>query len=364
MVPDPNLHEPTLQELAVTAGVTPDNFATPDSPAMPAPSVMPNHLPQDELPSLSEDELPLMMGDEEETEFLVAASADSDGGDDMPTVLLPMQLVSLESVGATHVGRQRTHNEDCFNIQTQLTTSETPQGKTLQAKGLYILCDGMGGHSSGEVASAMAVEQIKAYFKIHWKDSLPSEEVIREGLRSANLAIFEANERKASLGNDRMGTTVVILLIQNNQAAVAHVGDSRLYRYTRRQGIEQMTIDHEVGQLEIRRGVEPDIAYSHPGAYQLTQALGPKDNDYIYPEVEFFDFQEDILLLLCSDGLSDYNLLEEHPDMLENLRSSRTVLDQGVSQLMDLANTHNGHDNITAIAVRARVRPNLQAMKL
>jgi len=161
-----------------------------------------------------------------------------------------------------------------------------------------------------------------------------------------------------------MGTTLVMLLVQDTEVAIAHVGDSRLYRYTRKRGLEQITIDHEVGQREIQRGVDPDIAYARPDAYQLTQALGPRDEHFIKPDVQYLELNEDTLLLLCSDGLTDNDLLENHwQSHIEPLISSQANLDQGVRQLIDLANQCNGHDNITAIAVRAKVRPNLEHLR-
>lgn len=141
--------------------------------------------------------------------------------EDTPTIVLPMQLARLDSAGATHVGRQRDHNEDYFDTFTELSLAESPMGRTIQAQGLYLLCDGMGGHSAGEVASAMAVEQLKNYFKIHWKDALPDEDCIRGAIFAANQAIFEVNEANESAGNGRMGTTLVLMLLQGNQVAIA-----------------------------------------------------------------------------------------------------------------------------------------------
>lgn len=280
--------------------------------------------------------------------------------DDVPTVVLAMRLASLEDAGRTDIGRQRDHNEDCFSVQTEIKKIESPQGRIVHAKGLYVLCDGMGGHASGEVASAMAVETLQQYFAEHWQDRLPSEEKIREAIQQANRAIFDQNQKNASAGSGRMGTTLVLLLLQDTQAAIAHVGDSRLYRLSRRRGLQQLTVDHEVGQREIQRGVEPGMAYARPDAYQLTQALGPRDENFLNPEVKFFELNEDGILLLCSDGLSDNDLLETHwQSHLEPMLDQRMNLEQGVNQLIDLANQYNGHDNITAIAVRMKVRPNL-----
>jgi protein phosphatase len=282
------------------------------------------------------------------------------GFDDLPTVVLAMQLSSLEDAGRTDIGRQRDHNEDCFSVQTEIKKLENPQGRTLQAKGLYILCDGMGGHASGEVASALAVATLQRYFAEHWQDKLPSEEAIRDAIQQANQAIFDQNQKNASAGSGRMGTTLVLLLIHDAQAAIAHVGDSRLYQLTRRRGLQQLTLDHEVGQREIQRGVEPSLAYARPDAYQLTQALGPRDENFLSPDIRFIELNEDSVLLLCSDGLSDSDLLESHwQTHLEPLLDQRLNLEQGVNQLIELANQYNGHDNITAIAVRLKVRPNL-----
>ncbi|QZZ18725.1 serine/threonine phosphatase [Leptothermofonsia sichuanensis E412] len=306
----------------------------------------------------------------------IATLLEDDGeseGDDLPTVVLPMQLFSLEDAGRTDIGRQRDHNEDYFGIETQMSRLESPSGKTVHVRNLYILCDGMGGHAGGEVASALAVDTLRRYFKETWQGSpfsengigkLPSSESLNEAVQLANKAIYDVNQQNARSGSGRMGTTLVTVLIQDAEVAVAHVGDSRLYRYTRKRGLEQITVDHEVGQREIQRGVDPDIAYARPDAYQLTQALGPRDENFVKPDVQYFELNEDTLLLLCSDGLSDNDLLETHlKTHIEPLLSSQTNLDQGVGQLIDLANQYNGHDNITAIAIRAKVRPNLDHLR-
>ncbi len=296
-------------------------------------------------------------------ESTVWMGADEAGDDDSPTVVLPMQLARLDSAGVSHVGRQRDHNEDNFNIQTEIFTTSGLAGQTFSAKGLYILCDGMGGHSGGEVASAMVVEELKRYFAEHWQEAFPREEMIAAAIASANQVVYDANEGDERLGSGRMGTTLVLVLIEGTKVAFAHVGDSRLYTYSRRQGLIQRTIDHEVGQLEVMRGVEPEIAYGRPESYQLTQALGPKDSTYVNPGVEFMELQEDTLFLLCSDGLSDYSLVEDHgEEKVAPLLSSHAFLEQGVSDLVHLANELSGHDNITAVAIRAKVRPDAKAL--
>lgn len=288
-----------------------------------------------------------------------------EGSDDMPTVVLPMQLLSLEDAGRTDVGRQRRHNEDYFGVQTKLTKIENPLGRNMEARGLYILCDGMGGHAGGEIASALAVKTLIEYFHEHWRDELPDEDSIRQGVLKANQAIYDINQQDARSGSGRMGTTLVMVLVQETQVAVAHVGDSRLYRLSRRQGLEQITVDHEVGQREIKRGVEPEIAYTRPDAYQLTQALGPRNEHFVDPDIEFFELNEDTLILLCSDGLSDNDLIETHwQTHLQPYLSSRSNLEESVNNLIELGNQYNGHDNITAILIRAKVRPDLDQARV
>ncbi|GAB1543066.1 serine/threonine phosphatase [Scytonema sp. NUACC21] len=295
----------------------------------------------------------LQLDEEEDTESK---------GDDMPTVVLPMQLISLDYAGLTDVGRQRDHNEDYFGIETEIYKLELPNSRTLQARGLYVLCDGMGGHAGGEVASALAVSTLRQYFQKHWSSKqLPTESEIRHAVRQANKAIYDVNQKDSRSGVGRMGTTLVMVLMYDTQVAVAHVGDSRLYRVTRKGGLEQITVDHEVGQREISRGVEPTVAYARPDAYQLTQALGPRDENFIIPDVKFLEVNEDTLFILASDGLSDNNFLTIHWEThLQPLLSSSANLERGVKSIIDLANNYNGHDNITAVVIRAKVRPNME----
>jgi protein phosphatase len=177
----------------------------------------------------------------------------------------------------------------------------------------------------------------------------------------ANQTIFDINQTNDSAGSGRMGTTVIMALVQDTKIAIAHVGDSRIYRVTRRGGLEQLTTDHEVGQQAIQNGLDPTIAYTRPDAYQLTQALGPHGSNFIHPDIRFFDIQEDTLLLLCSDGISDNNLVEENwENKLLPLISSSQSIDRGMNKLMEFANDNNGHDNLTGILVRLKVRPQIQ----
>ena len=272
--------------------------------------------------------------------------------------MIPMQLRSISNASCTDIGRQRDHNEDFFGVRTTIEKRENNTENNLSVNGLYVVCDGMGGHAAGEVASAMAVESLQNYFQKEWQGDIPDHKTIEKGVLLTNEVLYQINVDNSRSGNGRMGTTLVMALLKDTQLAIAHVGDSRIYRITRKQGLEQLTLDHEVGQREINRGVEPDIAYGRPDAYQLTQALGPRENNYVRPDIQFMEITEDCLLLLCSDGLCDNDLLEENwQQYLEPLISSASNLQEGLFDLVNFANEHNGHDNITAVLVRVKLKP-------
>ena len=276
------------------------------------------------------------------------------------TAMIPMQLRNVTEACCTDIGKQRDHNEDFFSIRTKIEKIENNTESLVSVRGLYIVCDGMGGHAAGEVASAMAVENLQTYFKTYWQSELPDYETIERGILLANEAIYKTNLSNSRSGSGRMGTTLIMALLQETQLAIAHVGDSRIYRLSRKQGLEQLTQDHEVGQREINRGVEPEIAYGRPDAYQLTQALGPRENKYVRPEIQFLEITEDCLILLCSDGLSDNEFIEQNWfEHLEPLISSDSNLQDGLFKFVDLADRHNGHDNITAILLKIKLKPDL-----
>ena len=275
------------------------------------------------------------------------------------TAIIPMNLRSIADASCTDIGVQRDHNEDFFGVRTLIEKVENNSENDLSARGLYIVCDGMGGHAAGEVASAMAVSELQRYFQSHWRSQLPDRETIEQGILLTNEALYQTNLGNSRSGSGRMGTTLVMVLLQDTQCAIAHVGDSRIYRISRKQGLEQLTLDHEVGQREINRGVEPEIAYGRPDAYQLTQALGPRDNSCVRPEIQSLEITEDCLLLLCSDGLSDNEFVEQNwSQYLQPLISSSANLQDGLFKFINFANEHNGHDNITAVLIRIKLKPN------
>ncbi|WP_448381179.1 serine/threonine phosphatase [Gloeomargarita sp.] len=274
---------------------------------------------------------------------------------------VPVRLVNLEAAGVTDVGCQREYNQDYFYAHTVLHRSLSPQGEVVQGKGLYILCDGMGGHAGGEEASKLATHKLASYLLAHWPEGeLPGPEVIQAAVGVANQAIYLRNEEEYRRGKGRMGTTLVVALVQDNQVAVTHVGDSRMYRISQSGGLQQVTMDHEVGQWEIQRGTDPAIAYSRPDAYQLTQALGPRHEQTLELDVNYFTVTEDTILLLCSDGLSDNGLVESHWEQyikpLLVPQAGLIHLQAAARQLIDLGNELNGHDNITVVLAKLQIQ--------
>ncbi|ABW30021.1 protein phosphatase 2C domain-containing protein [Acaryochloris marina] len=273
-----------------------------------------------------------------------------------PTQLLsPSQsLLSLESVGRTDVGLNRSHNEDYFSIDQQhFCTPDLPDGGY---RGLYILCDGMGGMARGEVASELATKTLRSYLNSRWQRHLPTEIGLELAINTANKAVYERNQREQRAGSGRMGTTAVVVMVNNTHIRYVHIGDSRLYRLTRQYGLQQLTTDHNAYQRALQRGYSPEEAQAF--GPQLTKALGPWSGESLRPKSQTLAVEEDTVFLLCSDGLSDHDLLENHANShLMGMLDFRTDLATGMDQLMALANQKNGHDNITAIAVRLRPQP-------
>ena len=226
-------------------------------------------------------------------------------------------------VGATSdVGQLRTGNEDSFVVDDRL--------------GLYAVADGMGGHQAGEVASAVALEALRA--------AVASGQAIDAAIVRANSAVFEKAATDRGLAG--MGTTLTALAVLGESTLlIGHVGDSRAYRI--RDGvIEQITDDHSLVEELVREGrLSPEEAQVHPQRSVITRALG------IDPQVEVdlytLEARTGDRILICSDGLS--NMLHD----AEMLRVASLESDPRLAadRLVDAANEAGGEDNITAVLV-------------
>ncbi|MCA9524508.1 MAG: Stp1/IreP family PP2C-type Ser/Thr phosphatase, partial [Myxococcales bacterium] len=241
----------------------------------------------------------------------------------------------------TDVGRKRSHNEDNFLVDKKLN--------------LYVVCDGMGGHASGEVASATAVKEVHEKISLNrdlieryaQKEEGTSKEDIRilleQAVKYACYKIYDIGQKdKKKRG---MGTTLSLILIVGDEGFMAHVGDSRIYR-VRGTGIDQLTKDHSLLNELIERGKvksEKDIKFPFKNA--VTRAVGVFDT--VDVDIYECDIQEGDFFLLCSDGLHGY--FEGEP-LLDYLDTDRP--DSWVDRLIDAANEAGGKDNITAVAVK------------
>jgi serine/threonine protein phosphatase PrpC len=250
----------------------------------------------------------------------------------------------VSSAAASDPGLRRELNEDSYCIRPDL--------------GLYVVADGMGGHTAGEVASRLAVEAIERFIE-ETKDSsrtwpLPfdprlSTDGNRLGtaLRLANRRLAAAVERDASLKG--MATTAAALLATSTGFVVAHVGDSRVYR-SRGGRLEQVTHDHSWVSEQVRAGsLSESDARHHPWRNVVTRAIAGGDD----PEVDVaeVDVREGDLLMICSDGLSGVVSNEECQAILDTAPS----LEEACRQLVAAANARGGPDNITVALLKIDV---------
>ena len=208
-----------------------------------------------------------------------------------------------------------------------------------------VICDGMGGARGGKTASSIAVNRITERINSDYKESFGAEEIsdmLISAVNDANLAIYRAAVDDPELAG--MGTTCELMFVRGNTAHVAHVGDSRAYS-VRDGKILQITEDHSLVQEMVRRGeLTPDQAMRHPNKNLITRALGVAIDVHIdYIEAEF---NEGDVLLICSDGLSNY---VSKADIVRTVRENKGEL--MISTMVEIAKRHGGHDNITVTVI-------------
>jgi PPM family protein phosphatase len=245
----------------------------------------------------------------------------------------------IRSVGVTDVGRVREHNEDTIGVDSDI--------------GLLVLADGMGGYNAGEVASGIAVKTVMSLVKeaIERQDltvddkesglSRPSI-LLRDSIMRANKIIYQTAKTQPQC--EGMGTTIVACLFFDNKVAIAHVGDSRLYRL-RTSRFEQMTLDHSLLQELVDRGFySQEEAQRATNKNYVTRALG------VEPTVEVEIHEEPVLkgdfYVLCSDGLPD---MVEDEDIHLTISTFSASLETIAKQLIQLANDNGGRDNVSLV---------------
>lgn len=236
------------------------------------------------------------------------------------------------SVAMSDIGRRRKTNQD------YVYASDGPVGNL---PNLYIVADGMGGHKAGDLASSYAVEKMVEAVE-RCADTRPAL-ILQKAVRYANYRLYEkAGESEAYYG---MGTTLVALTINGQEALAVNIGDSRLYEVTRRE-IRQISEDHSLVAELVRKGeLSLQEARRHPDKNIITRALGIQEE----AEIDLFPFHAERgnCYLLCSDGLS--NMVED--EEIHRIIQSRTELYEVGGELILEANRNGGMDNISVVLV-------------
>lgn len=249
----------------------------------------------------------------------------------------------IEVIGRSDAGLVRSHNEDSIGEDLGINT--------------VVLADGMGGYKAGEVASAIAVNTVLSELNSAITDFQQVGETdqdtgyareslaVREAIKLANSTIFQASSSQAQYKG--MGTTIVVCTFYERRITVAHVGDSRMYRF-RGRDMDQITVDHTLLQELIDRGFyTPEEAKESSNKNLVTRALGIEDSVAV-------DVQEDLAIpgdiyLLCSDGLNDM-ISDEEIHLTINEFSDN--LDRTAEELIAKAKQNGGKDNVSVILVR------------
>ena len=247
---------------------------------------------------------------------------------------------NIEAYGLSITGQVRQANEDSCGFAT------VPNGE------LFVVCDGMGGHVGGATASRIAVEQIIQHFKAKRYPNI--YQALHDALCRANIQIIGAANAEPSLKG--MGTTACIVLVDGNDAYIAHVGDSRIYLYEeQKKRLFRITKDHSFVQSLVDMGQLDDRdAEHHPRKNVIMKALGTKEE--LKPEVYMSPVQpaKGDMFLICSDGLS--GMVDD--DGIEAILSSDQSIEQKVLDLVTNANVPGkGLDNITAQVIKVVESP-------
>jgi|HubBroStandDraft_2_1064218.scaffolds.fasta_scaffold13497_7 protein phosphatase len=249
--------------------------------------------------------------------------------------------LGLEVVGRTDVGRVRPSNEDHFGFDERL--------------GVFVVCDGMGGHAAGEIASQIAVDTVLSFFQerksgiendAYLGDAPVGARLLAEAVKQANDAILAyADENKNTSG---MGTTLVAARFCDGTFSIANVGDSRIYLFREGQ-LLQLTEDHSLVMEQVRRGmITLEQAKKSSAQNIITRALGTDESTL--PDLGEFPAQGGDILLLTTDGVLRHVDDDDITSILLQLPSLQAACDT----LIDAANEGGGEDNSTCMLIRVR----------
>ncbi len=269
----------------------------------------------------------------------------------------------------THTGRKRSNNEDsCY------PTSKKLHKVYAGIDTLTMVCDGLGGQEGGEIASKLAIRMIKKELFSVYKEqtqiqknnplwsALIDEKKIINAIYKANDKIFGQNIEEKRKERARMGTTLVASLAIAHEIYLAHVGDSRIYWITE-DTCHQVTMDDDLLSKEVRsgNGFYRDTQ-QHPQSGALLQALGTNNSQSLHPHVQRLMLDQNCVFLLCSDGLSDFDRVEQHwkKEILPVINQELDLV-QACKNLINIGVNKNGHDNVTVSLVYCQLKHKLNA---
>ena len=246
-------------------------------------------------------------------------------------------MYNISYAAKTDVGLKRTHNEDSFACYE-------PDGGNLASKGsFFIVADGMGGHAAGEVASKLAVDLMIDAFKAEKNNDVSL--FFKNIFTRTNAEIFRKARNTHKLNG--MGTTCTALIIKDNRAFIAHVGDSRVY-IIRAGKINQLTEDHSLVWEMMKAGIiDKDQMRQHPQRNVITRSMGFElsvETDIITPPPALMSGDK---LILCSDGLN--GMVSD--EVIKNVVSGYEP-EKACNKLVKIANLNGGSDNVTLIIVK------------
>ncbi|MGD6803628.1 Stp1/IreP family PP2C-type Ser/Thr phosphatase [Rossellomorea vietnamensis] len=241
----------------------------------------------------------------------------------------------MKSVHYTDKGKVRQHNEDSVGVFSNK-----------DGDCLAVVADGMGGHRAGDVASSLTINKFEELWKSQEKFTTAdqAESWLRKNISEINREVYEHSQ--SNIECEGMGTTVVAAICTENFATVVNIGDSRGY-ILNESGFSQLTEDHSLVNELVRSGqISKEDAEHHPRKNVLLRALGTEEK--VEMDTRTIIFEEDDILLLCSDGLSNKVSQEEMKEIL----SGGVDLDEIGKQFISLANENGGEDNITLAIVK------------
>ena len=242
----------------------------------------------------------------------------------------------MEFWGLTDPGSVRAQNQDAYHM-------ERLDKHTL----LCIVCDGMGGAKSGNVASSLAVDVFVQEVKQTWTADMDKDQLDRmlhSAVKLANFTVYDQSKQFEEFSG--MGTTLVAVLIHGKDATIVNVGDSRAYSIDR-EGISQLTVDHSVVQMMVARGeMSPERAKTYPGKNLITRAIGTEP--VVMCDIFHHKLERGNYILLCSDGLS--NIIDEQEILFEVIYGEQKA--QCCQRLLDIAKKRGAPDNVTSVLIQ------------